>query len=96
MQKTGPSHNMTKYGLITLMAQMNLNNAANPKLKPKAMPILPASERYLQSYLTLTLRMSAAIYSSTATMYSEALYSILYPRTSCNGRDKQYSDQQFL
>lgn len=96
MRKTGPSHNMTIYGFITLMAQINLNNAANPKLKPKAMPILPASERYLQSYLTLTLRMSAAIYSSTATMYSEALYSILYPRTSCNGRDKPYSDQQFL
>lgn len=96
MRKTGPSHNMTIYGFITLMAQMNLNKAANPKLKPKAMPILPASERHLQSYLTLTLRMSAAIYSSTATMYSEALYSILYPRTSCNGRDKPYSDQQFL
>lgn len=93
MRKTGPSHNMTIYGFITLMAQMNLNNAANPKLKPKANP---ASERYLQSYLTLTLRMSAAIYSSTATMYSDALYSILYPRTSYNGRDKPYSDQQFL
>lgn len=51
MRKTGPSHNMTIYGFITLMAQMNLNNAANPKLKPKAMPILPASTELSDPYL---------------------------------------------
>lgn len=44
---------MTKYELITLMAQMNLNHATSSKLKPKAIPVLPAflelSDPYLEN-----------------------------------------------